>query len=189
MRLISFLIWQWRTKLSALDNRFKTVAFLHSPFLISRRVLKYILAYHIVPNVSFFSDYSSNSTALAPYKIGQSFNLDSNITHYELPTLLSASGYNDNATLLVDVISYKSLGGKGPIKRDVIILPHKGEENDRKDSKVVAVWKADAPARHGAIHVGFPTFASSGCEILPFYDVFRRSTLSSFLPIIDNLMT
>lgn len=149
--------------------RLKANAFLQSPFLVSRRVLKYVLAYHIVPDLSFYTDFISNSSSV--YQIGSSTFDQSNVTHYELPTLLSKSGVNKNATLLVDVVSYKSLGGRGPIRRDIIVRPHEVEDRpdaSSMDASPVRVYKADLVARHGAIHVRPPHYlisfsCSCGC--------------------------
>lgn len=213
-----------------LFNRLKINAFLHSPFPLSKRVLKYVLSYHVVPDVIFHSDYNTISDK---YKVSEeidvpyhhqeehhhdfsaSWNLPTkmptpppmnswwpltpsgpkrpqhnreggedhheggraNVTRYVLPTLLSASGQNVNATLKVAVYSYR-VRGQGPIRRAVVVLPHHKEEygkssvengNDRKEYRgrkchekrdgehegphPVRVFKADAVARNGAIHV------------------------------------
>lgn len=107
-----------------------------------------------------------------------------NVTRYVLPTLLSTSGQNVNATLKVAVYSYR-IRDQGPIRRAVVVLPHHKEEygqssvengNDRKEYRgrkchekrdgdhsgeghegpqPVRVFKADAVARNGAIHVRY----------------------------------
>ncbi|GAA5862027.1 hypothetical protein JCM1840_006912 [Sporobolomyces johnsonii] len=235
----------------------KILAFLHSPFPFSKKVLKYLLSYHIVPDLVFFSDYLKNDTAytglsevekyvasretdvevpvewLAPAEEhGPRFGKRShhgehdevereewkippfpprgpqrrpppppprgppgpppprgppghrpphdgpdhphhpkaNVTHYVLPTLLTAE--NANATLKVAVVSYR-IGhhGKGPIKRSIIVFPAlplppkhdlegKGEEKsmcphktERPHLRPIKVSYPDIPARSGAIHV------------------------------------
>lgn len=77
------------------------------------------------------------------------------MTHYRLPTLLSKSGENDQANLLVDVVSFRR-NNKGPIEREVIVVPHEGSAGgggDEKEAEPVQVWRADAVARQGAVHV------------------------------------
>ncbi|GAA5829746.1 hypothetical protein JCM3766R1_001290 [Sporobolomyces carnicolor] len=242
---------------------------LHFPYPFAKKVLKYIIAGHVVPDVVFFSDFLKNDTSSssvakfqtsheqdvavplewidrderAPVKFGESlprFNVEAkspwkmpsfprrgrparpppppsppspphkgprgrppfpgpggppppppppprrrgddqhphaNVTHYELPTLLTAE--NKNATLKVAVVAYRlGPGDKGPIKRSVVVFPHRPEHHhhdhhhdhheakkDDDDEKaftmcprqdpfapIKAVF-ADFPARAGAIHV------------------------------------
>lgn len=94
-----------------------------------------------------------------------------NVTHYELPTLLTAD--NANATLKVAVVAYRlGPGDKGPVKRSVVVFPqrpehhhdhHEHEHEDKEKmmcprqdpfSPIKAIF-ADFPARSGAIHVSF----------------------------------
>ncbi|KAL8292754.1 hypothetical protein RQP46_001366 [Phenoliferia psychrophenolica] len=56
----------------------KILALLHSPFPLSKKILKAILSYHVVPNVSFYSDYLYNSSALAPFVTGTEFDVEVN---------------------------------------------------------------------------------------------------------------
>ncbi|GAA5989620.1 hypothetical protein JCM10908_000556 [Rhodotorula pacifica] len=170
------------------------LAFLHSPFPISQKVLKYLLAYHVVPGVTFYSDFYKNNSSIAgaalsvreevdveiaidlplegphppppPHWPGHEPSQRGNITHYVLPTLLTES--NKNATLRVDVISYR-FAGKGPIRRSIVVLPahhphHHHDEHDKerfgggpRDGPLhphpVKVAFNDVPARKGAIQV------------------------------------
>lgn len=74
------------------------------------------------------------------------------MTSYKFPTLLATSGTNENGTVEIDVVSFRRFG-KGPILREILIRQaHKEDER----MGPVKVWKADAVARHGAIHVSFP---------------------------------
>jgi hypothetical protein len=103
-----------------------------------------------------------------------------NVTHYRLPTLLSVSGENPNATLPVAVVKYRFLG-KGPLRRSVIVLPHhedhdhehreshkgsghgrpeydehdhgKNEHGHPPPAHPVKVFIQDLPARNGAVQV------------------------------------
>ncbi|GAA5943467.1 uncharacterized protein JCM15063_006481 [Sporobolomyces koalae] len=233
------------------------LAGLHLPYPFAKKVLKYILAGHVVPNTVFFSDFYKNDTGSSSvHRFATSHETDvevplewihesppparefgpksfktkewripgfpgrprdrdergpppppprgprgerpppppkgprgerphpphehpgpgcrGNITHYELPTLLTAD--NANATLKVAVVSYRpGPGGKGPIKRSVVVFPvrphHHEHDHDhhhehergpsdatfcpgRRDpfAPIKAVF-ADFPARAGAIHV------------------------------------
>ncbi|KAK4698704.1 hypothetical protein P7C70_g7564, partial [Phenoliferia sp. Uapishka_3] len=183
----------------------KNVALLHSPFPLSKKILKYIISYHVVPDIAFYSDYIHNASSLAPYLLSTEIDVEvdslllaesstesvgdvatwpslpnpnvplpdspvahhppthkANVTHYILPTLLSTSGVNPNATLKVDVVSYR-LFGHGPVRSVVVVLPHHEHEHaktgckhhhEKKDGpKPVKVWKKDVPARNGAIHI------------------------------------
>lgn len=213
------------------SHRPKLLAFIHLPFHLSRHILKYVLSYHVVPDLAFFSDFIRNDTeSIVPSDafitrtetdvevpmewITEHQQVDSivgdaewsriplpkmpdlprggprdslphydgghpspphhkaNVTHYELPTLLSTSGENVNATLKVAVVAYRFMG-RGPIKRSVIVLPappphhghgHEHQEGQfgedkkhdcphKKGAKPVKVFKADLPARNGAVHV------------------------------------
>ncbi|KAI5480481.1 Fasciclin domain family protein [Pseudohyphozyma bogoriensis] len=40
----------------------KKNAFLNSPLSISKKIIKYVLSYHIVPDITFFTDYVDNDT-------------------------------------------------------------------------------------------------------------------------------
>lgn len=127
----------------------ETLAFLNSPFPISRKVLKYVLAYHVVPDITFHSDFIHNSTDLDAFKTAESFAEDKNTTTYRLPTLLSKSGVNPNATLTVDVVSYRRFGS-GPVRREVLVKQPRDEHHNQVAP--VSVYKADGVARGGAIH-------------------------------------
>ncbi|SCZ98712.1 BZ3500_MvSof-1268-A1-R1_Chr3-1g05569 [Microbotryum saponariae] len=57
----------------------KIVALLHSPFPISKRVLKYILSYHVVPDVVFYSDFvrgARPSAGLDRFIVSESHDVD-----------------------------------------------------------------------------------------------------------------
>ncbi|GAA5896936.1 hypothetical protein JCM8208_006117 [Rhodotorula glutinis] len=41
----------------------KVAAFLHSPFPFAKRALKYLLGYHVVPDLVFFTDYVKNGSS------------------------------------------------------------------------------------------------------------------------------
>lgn len=200
---------------------------MHSPFPLSKKILKYILSYHLVPDVAFYSDYINNQTSTddgefsSQYLVGREYNVayfgdrdshrqmlpspisgwwprtangdreapraiedphhKANVSHYVLPTLLSRTGQNVNATLKVSVYEYRILG-KGPLRRAVVVLPHRSQrghedehdhehehehEHEKKGKhgghqkkerheegvKPVKVWKADAVVRNGAVHV------------------------------------
>ncbi|GAA5966097.1 hypothetical protein JCM21900_006444 [Sporobolomyces salmonicolor] len=232
----------------------KILAFLHSPFPFSKKVLKYLLSYHIVPDLVFFSDYLKNDTdytglsEVEKYVASRETDVEvpvewlapadrhvllrgrrsphrehdvvereewkvppfpprgpqrrppplpprgapsrpprggphhphhpgANVTHYVLPTLLTAE--NANATLKVAVVSYHvGPHGKGPIKRSIIVFPAlslppkhsfegegegegEGEEKSMCPHKKehgphlrpIKVSYADIPARSGALHV------------------------------------
>lgn len=218
---------------------------LHFPFPLAKKVLKYITAAHIVPDVVFFSDFLKNdtsSTSLAKFETTREENVvvplewlnrdmgeyderevdiqeaqpltfisdeeveprrswmptfprwarrsswrrpppppredhppghpGANVTHYELPTLLTPE--NANATLKVAVVAYRvGPGGKGPIRRSVIVFPHRpehqhhherpGPREDKKERRMMAPHEdpfrpikaifGDFPAKSGAIHV------------------------------------
>ncbi|ORY92658.1 hypothetical protein BCR35DRAFT_298138 [Leucosporidium creatinivorum] len=187
----------------------KILAFLHSPFSLSRHALKYVLAYHIVPDLEFFTDFVRNDTKeVRPsdaFIVKEEVDVEvpvewivdgkgegafpppppphgdhppppphgdhppppphfkANLTHYRLPTLLSTSGENANATLRVVVIAHRPWG-HGPVKRDIVVLPHAmppphhdeenkfgGERRGPPPPRPVKVFKTDLPARHGAI--------------------------------------
>ncbi|GAA6010688.1 hypothetical protein JCM11491_002897 [Sporobolomyces phaffii] len=215
---------------------------LHLPFPFPEKVLKYIIAGHVVPDVVFFSDFLKNDTdsSVSKYEVsreeGVSVPLEwidhgepaapvaleeggpkrwkmpgfprgprgrgpppppsppspphkgprgrppmpphedhprehphANVTHYELPTLLTAD--DPAATLKVAVVAYRlGPGDKGPIKRSVVVFPHRPKHHPHHDkergddvqakmcphqdpfSPIKAVF-ADFPARAGAIHV------------------------------------
>ncbi|KAM0787737.1 hypothetical protein ACM66B_003794 [Microbotryomycetes sp. NB124-2] len=240
----------------------KILAFLHLPFPFSKAVLKYILSYHVVPDIAFFSDHVQNDTKLAsgvkavetdvpvprywllpedqfeveraeewsPPRMprprfprrpmpgfprapppppppgrgehappppppgrgehappppppgrgehappgrshdGPPHHHRANVTHYNLPTVLSATGKNENATLHVAVVSYRPWG-KGHVKRSIIVFPaHDGYERPYDEAffdgprrrggcgrggphrpRPVRVAYTDVPARNGAI--------------------------------------
>lgn len=175
---------------------YKILAFLHSPFPISKKVLGYLLSYHVVPGVTFYSDFYKTDKSLTAAALEVSEEIDvqvpldllydgphppphfpghtpsqrGNITHYKLPTLLTEK--NENATLRVDVISYR-FAGKGPIRRSIIVLPahhehHHDGDHEHKPERLhggpggdgplhphpVKVAFTDVPARKGAIQVG-----------------------------------
>lgn len=220
----------------------KILAFLHSPFPISKRILAYGLKYHIVPDIAFFSDFMKNDTKsdfaaeyiskeeldvqvpsewllkedslptsqfftfrrAAPCLLKEDRSVSpvprpnfprlplpgrprpghegdgghdghhdethrANVTHYTLPTLLSTSGENKNATLHVVVVKYRFLG-KGPIKRSIVVLPHHEHEHHHEHdienghehghpppARPVKVTFPDLPARNGAVHVSRPS--------------------------------
>ncbi|KDE02985.1 hypothetical protein MVLG_06485 [Microbotryum lychnidis-dioicae p1A1 Lamole] len=103
-----------------------------------------------------------------------------NVTHYELPTLLT--GENKNATLKVLSVAFRRFG-RGPVRRAVIVLPNHSSEHGHgqdgvdeftvytsdADSKPnhtdcphrrgpppahpVKVFRTDVPARNGAVQV------------------------------------
>ncbi|GAA5822561.1 hypothetical protein JCM3770_006312 [Rhodotorula araucariae] len=128
----------------------KVAAFLHSPFPFAKKVLKYLLGYHVVPDITFFSDFIKNgsSEAVEQFFVREEIDVEiplswivrdggehphppphvpehppfprANITHYVLPTLLTH--FSPNATLKVGVISHR-LFGKGPIRREIIVFP------------------------------------------------------------------
>ncbi|GAA5907633.1 uncharacterized protein JCM6883_001841 [Sporobolomyces salmoneus] len=213
---------------------------LHFPFPFAKKVLKYIIAGHVVPDIVFFSDFLKNDTSsstISKFQVSHEEDVSvpfewleedariarvlpiaeeiekrewkmptfprrgrpatpppppspphkgprgrppfplppredhprehphANVTHYELPTLLTAQ--NPNATLKVAVVAYRlGPGDKGPIKRSVVVFPHRPEHHrphedkfdasmcPRQDpfSPIKAVF-ADFPARAGAIHV------------------------------------
>lgn len=157
------------------------VAFLHSPFPISRSALKYVLSYHVVPDIAFFSDFVRNDTTKAAEAHVVSSEIDTaiphdwitevspqrgNVTHYRLPTLLSTSEHgNPNATLRVVTIEYRYLG-HGPLKRAVVVLPHESHnEHEKMAARPVKVFKTDVPARNGAIQVSrLPRSIPSSCH-------------------------
>ncbi|GAA5878519.1 hypothetical protein JCM16303_002107 [Sporobolomyces ruberrimus] len=221
------------------------LAGLHLPFSFPKKVLKYIIAGHVVPDIVFFSDFLKNDTAsssvlkyqtlveedvsvpfewldepehavplprfireeveakewkmptfprrrngggpppppppppppspphkgprgrppMPPHEDHPREHPHANVTHYELPTLLTS--YNPKATLKVAVVAYRIGGEKGPIKRSVVVFPHRPKhghhEHDRDAERTMcprqdpfdpikAVF-ADFPARAGAIHV------------------------------------
>lgn len=125
-----------------------------------------------------------------------------NVTHYRLPTLLSVSGQNPNATLPVAVVKYRFLG-KGPIRRSVIVLPHRedhGHDHDHDHvhdhdhdyegsfggshehgrehghpppARPVKVFLQDLPARNGAVQVRFPGLSCLSQKLTCLY---RRCT-------------
>ncbi|GAA6063993.1 hypothetical protein JCM10212_002425, partial [Sporobolomyces blumeae] len=99
-----------------------------------------------------------------------------NVTYYSLPTLLTAS--NPNATLDVRVVSYHiGPGGGGPLKRRIVVLPHRPRHHHEHDHghvdghegegalneatcpggqdifRPIHATFTDLPARNGAIHV------------------------------------
>lgn len=125
------------------------------PFPASKKMLKYLLAYHVVPDITFHSDFIHNNTKLDSFKISKEVDIvvngaKSNVTNYVLPTLLATSGVNPNATLSVKVVEYQRFG-KGPIVREIAIAQNHHPEEEH--SSPVKVWKADGVARGGAIHV------------------------------------
>ncbi|KAK4047025.1 hypothetical protein OIO90_006346 [Microbotryomycetes sp. JL221] len=203
----------------------KVLGFLHLPFPLSKRILKYILSYHVVPDIAFFSDHIQNDTKLESAVVAREVDVEvphdwllpedrrstqspgiwswpppkmprprfpgrpsrsppppdaptsdwpphrdqpphhpkhnANVTHYKLPTVLSASGQNENATLSVAVVEYRSWG-TGHIKRSIVVFPaqheddHEGHRRDPDsfmtcDLKPVRVAYTDIPARNGAI--------------------------------------
>lgn len=226
---------------------------LHFPFPFAKKVLKYIIAGHVVPDVVFFSDFLKNDTSassVAKFQVSHEEDVSvpfewldeiegpfkreriarpipgferreveskgwkmptfprrgrpaqppppppspphkgprgrppfppppkeehppghphANVTHYELPTLLTVD--NANATLKVAVVAYRlGPGDKGPVKRSVVVFPqrpehhhdhHEHEHEDKEKmmcprqdpfSPIKAIF-ADFPARSGAIHV------------------------------------
>ncbi|KAM0756109.1 hypothetical protein T439DRAFT_320800 [Meredithblackwellia eburnea MCA 4105] len=62
---------------------FKLVAFLHSPLPIASKILKYVLAYHVVPDLAFFSDYIWNSTASAQVEQYKTEEMEIDLDEYE----------------------------------------------------------------------------------------------------------
>ena len=210
-------------------NSAQILAGLHSPFPFAKKVLKYVIAGHVVPDTVFFSDFLKNDTGSSssidkffvsqevdvqvpfewledvpsfpipafeqaavrtkgwkmpsfPPRRGRAIpppppppgrehrdpqHCNANVTHYELPTLLTAD--NAKATLKVAVVSYHSgPGGKGPLKRSIVVFPqrpphHHGDEHDEVKTKMcpghedpfrpIRVTFSDLPAKSGAIHV------------------------------------
>ncbi|GAA5999059.1 fasciclin domain-containing protein [Rhodotorula paludigena] len=128
-------------------------AFLHSPLPFAKKVLKYLLAYHVVPDITFYSDFFKNDTAVQQYRVKEEIDVEvphawlspahegphppphtpepphvprANVTHYVLPTLLTH--FNANATLKIGVVSYRILG-KGPIRREILVFPTHGPDH------------------------------------------------------------
>ncbi|KPV75495.1 uncharacterized protein RHOBADRAFT_53467 [Rhodotorula graminis WP1] len=130
----------------------KVAAFLHSPFPFAKRVLKYLLGYHVVPDLVFFSDYVKNGSSadvVAQYAVKTEVDVEVPMTwlvpaehgRFEGPPPYAPehppygranvthyvlptllTEINPNATLKVAVISHRFLG-KGPVRREIIIFP------------------------------------------------------------------
>lgn len=151
-------------------------AFLFSP--LGKSVLRYILSYHIVPDIVWYSDHTDNVTSSKSIITRQHTQVDYpasapqllsppehslwhphspkpldkkvNITEFSLPTLL---GSGQNETLKLCVVKFKN-HVNGHVERKVLIKPaHLPESNDAFKPQDIPVIVADAPAWGGAVHV------------------------------------
>lgn len=118
---------------------FKINAFLFSPF--GRRILKDVLAYHVVPDISFFTDYENGlpepksieqrwidleeietETLNGGIEIHPGHHGHADVAHYELPTLLG------DQKIRASVFTYRLGFGHGPLFRRMVVQPEVGDE-------------------------------------------------------------
>ncbi|BGP39963.1 hypothetical protein JCM10450v2_003943 [Rhodotorula kratochvilovae] len=163
----------------------KVAAFLHSPFPFAKKVLKYLLGYHIVPDIAFFSDYIKNgsSEAVAKYLVKEEIDVEVPLSWIvpqhegrhphppphapEHPPFPRANithyvlptlltHFSPNATLKVGVISHR-LFGKGPIRRSIIVFPsHPPPHHDHDHDEKDRVARAYRKLTGGDEHGDHP---------------------------------
>ncbi|KAH9449518.1 hypothetical protein Pst134EB_020345 [Puccinia striiformis f. sp. tritici] len=146
-------------------------AFLFSPF--GQHILRYVLSYHIVPDVIWNTDHCERTHAGIPsvscdcdldsktYEIDQSSAPHGhhpfpplpgkvNVTEFSLGTLL---GSRKNESLPITLVKFRHLG-KGPITRRVYIRLNREEHNfGPPDKHAIPVVIADGVAWGGALHM------------------------------------
>ncbi|KAA1099892.1 hypothetical protein PGT21_024046 [Puccinia graminis f. sp. tritici] len=144
-------------------------AFLFSPF--GQHILRYVLSYHIVPDVIWNTDHCERTKAGVPPMPcdldAQTYEADQfpgridhhpfpplpgkvNVTELHLATLL---GSRKNETLPVTLVKFRHLG-KGPIIRRVYIKSHQeGFTFGPPDKHAIPVVIPDGVAWGGALHM------------------------------------
>ncbi|MBW0487225.1 hypothetical protein O181_026940 [Austropuccinia psidii MF-1] len=147
-------------------------AFLFSPF--GARILRYILAYHLVPDVIWHTDHIDNITdhksIITRYESGLDIAAEwpgvpsnprglppllpnpsnkVNITEFSLPTLL---GSRKNESLEISLVEFKPPGSLFASRR-VFIKQHGPEKSSFPPKNALPVRIADVTAWGGAIHV------------------------------------
>ncbi|GAA5978281.1 hypothetical protein JCM11641_001158 [Rhodosporidiobolus odoratus] len=154
---------------------FEAVAFFHSPIPFAKKVLKYVLGYHIVP-VTFFSDYFHDGSAAAEYVVKREVDVEVpiellvdgphdpphapehpphqkvNVTHYVLPTLLTH--FSPNATIKAAVFEYR-LFGFGPQRRSIVVfpsLPPKKHDDHHEDDAFSFFRQTEGSTEHDHHH-------------------------------------
>ncbi|GAA5824287.1 hypothetical protein JCM11251_001597 [Rhodosporidiobolus azoricus] len=155
------------------------IAGLHSPFPFAKKVLKYILGYHIVPGVTFFSDHFENQTALEQYVVKRETNVrvpseflydnppEGLLPHWPQPPHAPEhpphdkvnvthyvlptliTGFSPNATIKAAVFEYRVFGF-GPRRRSIVIFPsHPHEKHEGEDHFLKFGCGGDHEHHHG----------------------------------------
>lgn len=151
-------------------------AFLFSPF--GEHILRYVLSYHVVPNLIWHTDYCERTEQGKAYECNLNYTSSQgarfppsgvpmtpggfpgfpqppitgkvNVTDLTLPTLL---GSRQNESLPLSLIEFRHFG-KGPIVRHLLIKQkYQNSVYDKPDKNSIPVVFADGVAWGGALHL------------------------------------